>query len=351
MNVQGILGECSRDIGKSCPKCPSNKPNYCQLKGGGICCSNECPISPEQPLCESVNTYDYYAFDYGKCAQGSGMKYCESTDECSRDTGKTCPKCPENKPYYRQIPGGGECCDQKDVSNTYVNAKGLGIHSNVDYGSNTCYTLSGTGLGVPDYNKCGQGTGMNWCETTSKCIRGATCPECKHDFADTIYCKDASGKEECCEGNECPSDDDDICISPERYNSGIGGTNECDSGERFCSSTGECLASNAGNECPVCPSDKLSWCQLMGGGLCCKYIPDDQKCAWTYTYSSAKGLGSVSKKDKGNGNGSGSGSDTCESATYDYFITDYGKCAQGSGTKYCESGMKYCESTDECSRD
>eukprot|EP01083_Nonionella_stella_P223603 796734_1 len=52
-------GKCSRDIGKTCPKCPSNKPNYCQLKGGGICCMNDCPISPDQPLCESVNTYDY----------------------------------------------------------------------------------------------------------------------------------------------------------------------------------------------------------------------------------------------------------------------------------------------------
>eukprot|EP01084_Bolivina_argentea_P085738 154964_1 len=236
------------------------------------------------------------------------------------------------------VPHWSDCPSNDD------NNAALGSNSNVDYGSNTCYTLSGTGLGVTDYNKCAQGSGMNWCETTGKCIRGATCPECKHDFADTIYCKDASGKEECCEGNECPLDDDDICMSPETYNSCIGGSNECDSGERFCSSTGECLASNAGNECPVCPSDKLSWCQLMGGGLCCKYIPDDQKCAWTYTYSSAKGLGSVSKKDKGNGNGNGSGSDTCESATYDYFIADYGKCAQGSGTKYCEA-------TGECSRD
>eukprot|EP01084_Bolivina_argentea_P085742 154971_1 len=54
------------------------------------------------------------------------MKYCESTDECSRDTGKTCPKCPENKPYYRQLLGGGQCCVQKDVSNTYVNALSSG---------------------------------------------------------------------------------------------------------------------------------------------------------------------------------------------------------------------------------
>eukprot|EP01084_Bolivina_argentea_P085739 154965_1 len=41
-----------RDTGKS------NKPNYCQLKGGGICCMNDCPISPDQPLCESVNQKD-----------------------------------------------------------------------------------------------------------------------------------------------------------------------------------------------------------------------------------------------------------------------------------------------------
>ncbi len=111
----------------------------------------------------------------------------------------------------------------------------FGSNSNVDYGSNTCYTLSGTGLGVTYYNKCAQGSGMNWCETTGKCIRGAPCPECKHD---------SSGQEECCEGNECPLDDDDICMSPETYNSCIGGSNECDSGERFCSSTGECLAGN-----------------------------------------------------------------------------------------------------------
>ncbi len=134
-----------------------------------------------------------------------------------------------------------------------------------EYGSNTCYTLSGKGLGVTDYNKCRQGT--HWCETTGECIYGATCPECKHDFADTIYCN-TNGKEECCEGDKCPTEAD-VCESPTRFTSGIGGSNECDSAQRFCASNG-----------------KLSWCQLMGDGLCCKYISDDQNCAWTDTYSS-----------------------------------------------------------------
>eukprot|EP01084_Bolivina_argentea_P025729 47842_1 len=92
------------------------------------------------------------------------------------------------------VPNWNDCPSNDD------NTAAFGSNSNVDYGSNTCYTLSGTGLGVTDYNTCAQGSGMNWCETTGECVRGATCPECKHDFADTIYCKDANGKEECCEG-------------------------------------------------------------------------------------------------------------------------------------------------------
>eukprot|EP01083_Nonionella_stella_P064438 167895_1 len=376
----------STDI--TCPICPDAKPYFCQLYGGGVCCDRlDESCTNYGPMCEPASSWSNGVY-HNKC--NDNERLCESKDLCISDSiDNKCPMCDVNKPLWCQRFGGGSCCDRLDENcvnyprttkepvecgdNNNSGRRGpiqctsdsdccdgfnckldkakctpirdaAVVANEVDYGSNTCYTLSGTGLGVPDYNKCGQGTGMNWCETTGKCIRGATCPECKHDFADTIYCKDASGKEECCEGNECPSDDDDICISPETYNSGVGGSNECDSGERFCSSTGECLASNAGNVCPVCPTDNLSWCQLGGGGLCCKYLPDDQKCLWTYTYSSAKGLGSVSKKDKGNGNGSGSGSDTCESATYDYFIADYGKCAQGSGTKYCEA-------TGECSRD
>eukprot|EP01083_Nonionella_stella_P223601 796727_1 len=100
--------------------------------------------------------------------------------------------------------------------------------------------------------------------------------------------------------------------------------------EILVNSTGEC-SKDTGKTCAKCPSNKPYYRQIPGGGECC-----DQKDV-SNTYVNAKGLGSVSKKDKGNGNGSGSGSDTCESATYDYFITDYGKCAQGSGTKYCEA--------------
>eukprot|EP01083_Nonionella_stella_P309956 1099521_1 len=121
MNWCETTGECVR--GATCPECKHDFADtiYCKdASGKEECCEgNECPGSPEQPLCESVNIYDYFVADYGKCAQGSGTKYCESTGECSSDTGKTCAKCPSNKPYYRQIPGGGECCDQKDVSNTY----------------------------------------------------------------------------------------------------------------------------------------------------------------------------------------------------------------------------------------
>eukprot|EP01084_Bolivina_argentea_P025730 47843_1 len=68
------------------------------------------------------------------------------------------------------VPNWNDCPSNDD------NTAAFGSNSNVDYGSNTCYTLSGTGLGVTDYNTCAQGSGMNWCETTGECVRAATCP-------------------------------------------------------------------------------------------------------------------------------------------------------------------------------
>ncbi len=89
-------------------------------------------------------------------------------------------------------------------------------------------------------------------------------------------------EDSCCNYDECPVIDDE-CTQPNTYTEGISGSNT-----NWCPSTGKCLSSNAGKTCPICPTNKGTWCQKMGGG-CCNALSESEledQCSWTNTYSS-----------------------------------------------------------------
>merc|ERR1712228_862964 len=230
MNYCPVTGECMPPgSGPICPECDydsedlGDSAEYCTVDGKDRCCTGGCPGSPEGNSCIVVRDfmYDFGVADSNNCP-GPNRVYCESSDRCISAGDKTCAQCPNNKPLFCQIIGGGKCCDEldEDCTNYEPDEKSCIIVRDFMYD-----------FGDRDSTRC-KDRNEAYCESKRDCIRAGdkTCAQCPSNKP--FYCQIIGGGKCCDELDEECTNYSDEC--DDNNNSGPRGPIQCKSNDDCC---------------------------------------------------------------------------------------------------------------------
>ncbi len=171
-------------------------------------------------MCEVPIKYESGDLNNDRCTLSRA--YCKSKDLCISSTDITCPICPDAKPYFCQLYGGGVCCDRLDESCT-------------NYGP-MCEPASSWSNGVY-HRQCNDNE--RYCESKDLCISDSIdnkCPMC--DVNKPLWCQRFGGGS-CCDrlDENCvnyPRTTDEPVECGDNNNSGPRGPIQCTSDSDCC---------------------------------------------------------------------------------------------------------------------